>query len=175
MKGFPGCKVDYSPYGPAARAPAAALAVAAVASVASTAVTAASAIGQGKFAEGMGEYNAAMSEDQAKNARAAADLKEQQHREQTKSLLSSQRAAVGASGIDLEGSSVSFMEETAADAELDSLLIRHSGTVEEAQYRAQAAADRAEGKAAKRAGYISATASVLNGASKVASMYAGKQ
>lgn len=146
-------------------------AVATGASIAGTALSAASAVKQGNAQKSMMDYNARVAERQGQMARQAADLEEARQRNRTDKLLSSQRAAVAASGLDLEGSPLLVMEESAAQSELDALLIRHSGSVAEAQANSQAAADRMSGRAAKMQGYYSAGASLLSGASSVVRAY----
>lgn len=139
--------------------------------VASTAVGTVSAIQQGNAAKNAAEYNAKVAENNAIAARQQADYEERMTLQKRDRLLSAQRVATAASGLDLEGSPLALMEDTAVEAELDALNIRRSGTVAEARSRSQAAADRMEGQARQQAGYMSAGASLLNGASKLAGMY----
>lgn len=149
-------------------------AVATAASIAGTAVSVMSAMNQGAAMQKQAEYNAQVAERQALAARQAASLEEERHRDKTRKLLSSQRAAIAASGLDLEGSPLAVMEETAAEAELDALLIRHSGNMSELQAKSQAAADRLAGRTARIQGYYGAGASLLNGVSALGRTYGPK-
>lgn len=140
----------------------------AVMSFAGTAVSALGAITGATAAKAGGEYNAMVAENAAIATRQAAQYEEDRHRERVRSILSSQRAALGASGGGLEGSALEILGQTAADAELDALAIRYSGTVEAARETSRAAASRLEGRAARSAGYLRAGGSLLTGGSKLA-------
>ena len=113
------------------------------------------------------KYNAAVQEVEAINAENAAAYEEKLHRQRGERLLSAQKAAMGASGLGLEGSNLLLLGESAAELEKDALAIRYSGTVEAARARSQAAADRIAGSAAKTAGVFGAGKSILTGASKI--------
>lgn len=145
--------------------------VMAAAAVASAVVGTYSAIQQGNAAADAAEYNAKVAENAGIAARQQADYEEKQARQKRDRLLSAQRVATAASGLDLEGSPLALMEDTAVEAELDALNIRRAGSVDEARARSQAAADRMEGRARQQAGYLNAGASLLNGVSKVAGLY----
>lgn len=138
-------------------------AVGVAAAVAGAGMSMMSSMQQGAAAQKQAAYNAALAERQADATRQAAAIEEQRQRDRTSSLLSTQRAAIGASGIDLEGSPLTVMEDTAAGAELDALMIRHSGSMAELKARAQAAADRQAGANALTQGYYGAGAGLLSG------------
>jgi len=121
----------------------------------------------GAQASATAKYNAGVQEIEAINAKNAADYEEKLHRQRGESLLSAQRAAIGASGVGLEGSALLSLEESAMELEKDALAIRYSGTVAAARARSQAAADRVAGRAAKTAGMWGAGKSLLTGASKI--------
>lgn len=76
-------------------------------------------------------------------------------------LISSQRAATGASGVALEGSPLLVIAETSEDAKLDALAIRYSGTEAAVMASARAAADRLSARAARTAGFLGAGTSLL--------------
>jgi len=119
----------------------------------------------------MAEYNARVEERRAEQTKRVADLEEARQRNRVAKVLASQRAAIAASGLDLEGSPLLVMEETAAEGELDALLIRHSGSVQEAQALSQAAADRMAGRAAKARGATRAVSTLLTGVGTLARHY----
>lgn len=148
--------------------------IAAIAALASAGISAVGAVAQGNSAKAMADYNAQVSENDAAAARAAANYEEGRLRERSARLLSAQRAAIAASGIDLEGSPLAVMEETALEAEMDALAIRQQGSVAAARSMSQAALSRMEGKAAKTASYFQAGASLLNGASAYGRIYGAK-
>lgn len=129
----------------------------------SAAVSAVGAIQQGRHQSAMAEYNARVAENDAVAAKQAAGYEEDRFRDRAAKVRSAQRAAIAKSGIDLEGSPLAVMEETAVEAEMDALAIRQQGSVESARARSRAALDRMEGRAAKSASYWNAASSVLNG------------
>lgn len=146
-------------------------AAATAASIAGFGLSAISAVGQGRQQKAVMDYNAKVEDRRAQQTKQLADLEEARQRNRVAKVLASQRAAVAASGLDLEGSPLLVMEETAAEGELDALLIRHSGSVQAAQAQSQAAADRMAGRAAQARGYASGAATLLTGAGTLARRY----
>lgn len=132
-----------------------------------TAASVAGSIQQGKQQEKVAEYNAAVAEQGAIAEEQKAAYEEEAHRKKVKSILSSQQAAYGATGVDMEGSPLLVMEDTAAQGELDALAIRYGGDVAAAQKRSQANLYRMQGKNARTAGYINAGTSLLTGAANI--------
>ena len=146
--------------------------------VAASAMQAVGAIQQGKMAEAQGRaqqqaanYNARMKEIEAGITREQTNAREEQQRRQARQILGKQRAAVAQAGIGWGGSALDIMEESATLAELDALTIRYEGDLKAKGLLAEAEFDRysgevsaAMGKAAKRASYVSAAASILSGA-----------
>ncbi len=105
---------------------------------AATALQAVGAIQQGQATKEQADFNAAIaernaqiSEQEADLARRGAAFEEAQLKRNLAHLRGAQAAAVGASGLSLEGSPLHIMAETAAEAELDALAIRFAGTVAE--------------------------------------------
>ena len=123
--------------------------------------------GFGSLIEGEAAYEASKLE--AKQLRANAVLAEEEakvnesrQRRMSYKMLSSARAAVGASGITIEGSPMDVLEESAAQAELDALLIRHGGAVKAATYRNQARLTRHSGKVSRTLGFLNFGGSLLS-------------
>ena len=110
-----------------------------------------------------------LQEGQASVDKAAYD--EEMHRERVRKLISSQRAAYGASGVDIEGSPLLLLEDTAAQGEMDALAIRYGGEVEASQKRSQAELYELQGKNAKKASYYKAGSSLLSGGASIAKTY----
>lgn len=134
--------------------------------IAATALTAA-----GTAYTGIQQYQAGKASERAeKDAAAAAQQKakfdEQAHRERVRKMISSQRAAYGGSGVDLEGSPLLVLEDTAGQGELDALAIRYGGSVDAAQHRAKGRIYGKQGTAALVSSGISAGSSLLSGGSK---------
>lgn len=124
-----------------------------------------SAIYSGIKQEEAADYNAAVSEQAARAAKDKASYEEDIHRERVRKLISSQRALYGKSGVDMSGSPLLTLEDTAGQGELDALAIRYGGNVSAAQNRSAATLSRMQGSAARTSSYIQAGSSLLTGAS----------
>jgi len=106
-------------------------------------------------------YNAQVSENNATYSRQIGAENERRQRVQNTKALGSIRAKYGASGITLDGSPSDVLAESAANAELEALMARHSGIVEAIGYKNSAALDRSRAGAARTAGYLGAAADLL--------------
>ena len=124
---------------------------------ASTAVSAYSS-----YATGQAQNKAAKAN--AKAAERKAEYDEQIHRERVKQLLSKQRAMIGKSGVEMSGSPLLLMEDTAKQGELDALAIRYGGKISASRYKAQA-------QAARTQQVLGVGSSLLTGATQAASFY----
>ena len=109
--------------------------------------------------------NADIAMQAAESAKNKAAYDEQMHRDRVQKLLSTQRALYGKSGVEMSGSPLLTMEDTASQGELDALAIRYGGDVAAAQNRSQANLSRMQGSNAMTAGYFSAGSTLLQGAS----------
>jgi hypothetical protein len=114
-------------------------------------VSAMGAIQSGNAQAKMAEHNANATLQQAK---ANEDLQ----RRRSEAALARGRVAVSASGIEMSGSPLDVMAQSAADAELDALTVRYGGNVRADQLRMQ-------GRAAQSQGYMSAASNLLMGLS----------
>lgn len=132
--------------------------------VASTAVSAGGAIYQGQQQKKAAEFNAQVAERNAVAAQNKAKYDEGIHRDRVKALLSKQRAIIGKSGLQLEGSPLLALLDTTEQGELDALAIRHGGDVQAARYRSSATASRMQGSAARTGSYLKAGSTLLSGA-----------
>ena len=139
--------------------------------LAGTAVSAVSQIQQGKEQQKWSEYNAAVAERDAKAAKAAAGYDASQKRKETERLLGRQRALYGKSGVTMEGSPLELMSETAAEGELDALMIERTGSVGAQRYQEEATLSRMKGSSARKASYWGAGTTLLTGAGSAASSY----
>lgn len=144
------------------------------------AASAASAISAGQQARRQGnqqaaaaEYNAQLSTNQATQAFAAGVEREGSARRNANQTLAEQRAAIGASGVDLaSGSALDLQLQSTRNAELDALQTRYEGVLTGQNYQQQAAlgqysadVSRSNGRAAQSGSYLGAAASLLGGAS----------
>lgn len=84
-------------------------------------------------------------------------------REKARRLAGQNRAAIGASGVDIAGSFLDALSDSSIDAELDAQTALWNGKLEATNYRAQAKAARAGGRSALVNGIFGAGTSVLAG------------
>lgn len=75
------------------------------------------------------ERNAAITEQNRQMAVRQADIDAEDHRRETRRLMSSIRTAYGASGIEIAGSPLDVLEDTALERELDTSRIQFEGKV----------------------------------------------
>jgi hypothetical protein len=115
-------------------------------------------------------YQADVAEQNAIAAQNKAKYEEDAHRRQLQKIMSTQRTLYGKANIDLAGSPLLVMEDTAAQGELDALAIRFGGDIAAAQQRSAANLARMQGQNAMTAGYISAGTSLLAGAKDVSGL-----
>lgn len=135
------------------------------------AVGAASALASGQQQGAVAEYNAKVAAAEADATKQATIDAEEEHRRKASALLSQQRATYAAAGVDLEGSPLDVMSQTAAMAERDAIRIRNSGTVQELQARSQSAVDNLSARSARTSSYWKAGSSLLTGVSSLSRIY----
>ena len=140
-----------------------------VATVASTALGAYQSYQQGQQNQALAKYNARVAENQALQARYAAQVKEEQHRARILRLAGTARAGVGASGIEESGSPLLVMADSLEQAELDAQRIRYGGEVSAQGLESEARLQRFMGRQAASAGLFNAGGTLLSGAGRVAS------
>ena len=154
--------------------------IAAVASVAAGAIGAVGAIQSANAAKAASEYNAQVQENNAKiaerNRLMALDQTESEagaKMRENRRTLATIRAQYGKSGLDMSGSALDVLEDSAVEGALDVANIRYQGNVRAMGYTDEAAAQRAgaelskmNAKAQSTAGYIGAASSLLGGISR---------
>lgn len=127
-----------------------------------------------KFNAAIDEQNARLAEQYADAARARGEKDAQRQRIKTGQAMGEQRASLGAAGYDLSvGNALDILSDTAAAGKIDVNNILYNAELEAVDkkadavnFRNKAAMARAEGKAAKRAGYFDAVTTLVGGASK---------
>ena len=131
-------------------------------------IQAVAVIREGQAAAAAGEFNAQISEENARliNEKTTEELR--RHRIVSRKLLGTTRARIGASGVAFQGSVIDVLEETAANAELDALTIRHGGQVQELSFLNTATIERFKGEQAKKGSKLKATGIILSGLSGAA-------
>jgi len=117
----------------------------------------ASAFGAGKAgmeAKEASDFNSSLKNSQAIEAIQEGQENERRARIASGKQIGGERAAIAASGIKSEGSALDVLQESASNAELDALTIRHQSQLKAWSYEMGAKADQMEGQSAQtRAGY----------------------
>lgn len=140
--------------------------------LAGSAVSAMGMIQQGKAAERAANYNAAIAENNATLAKNKALAEETMVRNRTARQVGTAGAAIGASGITVEGTPLDVLAETVQLGELDALTTRWKGTVEASGFKDNAVLERMQGKAAMKNAQWGAAGTLLSGIGSAASGYA---
>lgn len=122
--------------------------------------------------------NAIMEENRATQERMKGDTEAAQKRREVARLIGAQRAGVGASGVEMSGSYLDVLTDSATQGALDVAMIRYNAETRARDYefsasnlRAQSALTLAEGRNAKSASRIGAFGTLLGTASSVAGMW----
>ena len=136
----------------------------AIAAVAAAATSAAGTIYSGQQQRKAASYSADVAEQAARAARERAAYDEEMHRERIRKTLSTIRSLYGKSGVDMVGTPLLALEETAAQGEMDALAIRYGGDVAAAQKRSEAALYKMQGRTAQTSSYFQAGSTLLQGA-----------
>ena len=119
-------------------------------------------------------YNADQKERNATIAGAQSVEDERKMRIYGRKALGGIRAAYGASGVTTDGSPMDVLQESAANAELDSMNVRYKGLVEEINLRNSALIDRKNAEDRRKGARLGAAAQVIGGSVKAGSqLYTG--
>jgi hypothetical protein len=116
------------------------------------------------------DYNAKIAEQNAQTSWNLASAQEALQRQRARGVLGEQAAQIAESGVTYSGSALAVAKQSAANAELDSLMIQYQGDLKARGYQAQATSEqyagdvsRANARAARTAGWLNAGGSVLSG------------
>ena len=121
-------------------------------------------IAQGIQQKRLSQYNAQVARQNANTERQLSLVEEMRFRRRSEQRLASQRAADVGSGFDPTfGTPANLAQESAANAELDALLIRFGRNQRANAFESQANLDEAEGRNALTRGLIGAGAQILQG------------
>ncbi|MCP5089784.1 MAG: hypothetical protein GY949_02555 [Gammaproteobacteria bacterium] len=136
--------------------------------VVSTVFTANQQRAEGRYRQGVSEYNARVSENEAQRTRTVGVEEENAHRQQVAMLISKQKAQQGASGIDVNtGAPLTLRDDTAVLGEADALRIRGNYEDRATALETGAALEQDAGAFARSAGNSNAFGTLLSGAGKV--------
>lgn len=148
--------------------------VAMAATAAGAGVSAYSTYEQGQSQKALNDYNAKLSDQNAQVAQRDAAIQANFTRHENQRIMAKQRAAFAANGVATDtGSPLLTQVAQAGYLEMGALETERQGGIKAGQYQQQAVLDRMAGKAARRAGNLGATATLLQGAGKAASQYYG--
>jgi len=113
---------------------------------------------EGKSAQNIANYNAAVAEQQAEAARQKAAFEQKRQAQQAERIKSAQTAKIAAAGGLGSPVASDLAAEQAAELELENLLIGYEGEVTAKRAESQAVLDRLQGKLAKQRGVSAARA-----------------
>lgn len=130
---------------------------------AGAAMSAIGSIQQGESQAKAANYNAAVEEQNAKNALQVANANEEAQRRKSAGDLGRMRASLAENGLSLtEGTGADLYTQSDKNAEMDALNIRYGGTVQNVNSRNQAQLFRMNASSARTAGYIGAASAFLS-------------
>lgn len=144
---------------------------AAVYVIAAAVIAAGGALYSGEQQRKAASYSADVAEQAARAAQEKVAYDETMHREKIRKNLSTMRSLYGRAGVDMTGTPLLALEESAAQGEMDALAIRYGGDVAAARQRSEAGLLKIQGKAAQTSSYFQAGSTLLQGAG---SMYTTK-
>ncbi len=140
-----------------------------VLAVAGTAVSTYAAVAQGEAAEDAAKDQNEAAKAQAQSAQDAAALEAGQVRRENLLRLGKNRAATAKSGVLIEDSAADVMYDASIQGEIEAMSVLYSGATEASYQRSKGRMALKEGKAAKRAGYVSGAGTLIGGASNTVS------
>lgn len=144
----------------------------AYAALAATVVSAYGQVQAGNAQKKAGEFNVAVEEQNAAQARSAASAQANQVDRDNRRKIAEAMAAYGASGVNPnQGSPLDVLSDLATEGELSKRIVIYQGEITARGNEQQGALDLMQGKAAQTAGYINAGATILGGAAKIAGAY----
>jgi hypothetical protein len=111
------------------------------------------------------KYNKIVAEQNAVASRDSARVEEQRQRMMAAKHIGQMRANYGATGVSID-SFADVLADSETNAELDALLIRHSGEMRARGYQNGATREGARAKNSRTAGYISAAGELIGGGAR---------
>lgn len=130
---------------------------------------------EGQDAKKAAEYNASVARQESQMIEQSGALDASRQRKQVSKLVGRQKAAYGASGVELTGSVIDTMMDTAAEGEYDAKVIEYNtkvrsiGALSQAEYQ-----DRLAG-IYERSGIIKAGTTLLTQGANIGTNYYGYQ
>ncbi len=133
-------------------------------SLAGTAIGAAGSIVSGVQGAQAAAFNARVAENRARAEQARANFEIERMRENARQVRGAQRARFASAGVQIAGSPLAVIEDTAEDEELEVQSILFGSRATQANLRAQAGLSRFEGQGQLFSGLTRAAGTVLSGA-----------
>ncbi len=137
------------------------------------AVNAKAAIMEGQAAAAAAEYNEKQALDNANLSRLQSAEDVRRLRVMARKQIGSARAASGASGVALDGSALDVLEESAANAELDALTLKHQGDVKAYGFESDARLERFRKRSALEMATVKSAAALLGAGGQAAGYQSG--
>lgn len=128
---------------------------------------------EGKSAQNIATFNAAVAEQQATAARARAKFAQKRQVKRGEEIKSAQLAKIGAAGGVGSLVAADLAAEQAAELELETILIGFEGEVEARRAESQAELDRLSGRLAKQRGKAAARAASIGFGTQLATVPVG--
>lgn len=138
---------------------------------AGTGVQAYSQLQQGQEASTAANYNARISDVQARDALDRGTLEEARYSRAVRQVEGSQKAAFGAANVTRSGTALDLLGDTAQIASEDVQTIRQNTQREAFAHRSQAQELRRQGRAYRRAGALGAGGTLLTGGARAYGMW----
>lgn len=135
---------------------------------ASAGVQAVGSIMSARAASQAAEYNQKISLQNAQIAKQQTEADVISLRKKQYQQLGAIRAAVGASGVTMEGSPLDVLEASVSEAELDAQRLRYSGELRARGYENEAVLYEMESETAKTSGYFNSASALLTGGAQAA-------
>jgi hypothetical protein len=127
---------------------------------------------QGEATASALDVNASLADQQANDAIARGKDAAGQSAQNTRGFLGTQRAALGASGVEVDsGSAATLQSDTAQLGELDRMMIEHNAARDAYGIRTQAAIDRNQGDQVRTASRNNARGTLLTAGVQLGGMY----
>jgi hypothetical protein len=124
---------------------------------------------QGQMAEKIAKANAMAEERAAAEAEAQGFYEANLLSEKGEKIKAAHRVAIAGSGLDMGGTNLDFLLQSARDLEVDRQMILRNAMVKSEQLRSSAYAMRMQGKAARKQGSNSMYGSLISAGGSVAS------
>lgn len=139
----------------------------------SAAVSAMGAMAQGNAQAGMAKYNEDVQQQNAETAKSVAATQAGQQQLQTRDQIAQQEAAYAGAGLDMNGTPLLVMQQTARQGALKSALTQWQGATAANADMNQAALDSYQGQQASTSSMLQAGTTLLTSASKMFSHTSG--